>query len=60
VKIQGLEEGKIKMEFKRAERLNHFQTGIFAALDEKKSELIKARLNSILIFPSTNPCIFTL
>lgn len=30
------------MEFKRAERLNHFQTGIFAALDEKKSELIKA------------------
>lgn len=42
MKIQGLEEGKIKMEFKRAERLKHFQTGIFAALDEKKSELIKA------------------
>lgn len=31
-----------KMEFKRASRLDHFKTGIFAALDEKKNELIKA------------------
>ena len=29
------------MEFKRAERLNHFSTGIFAALDERKNKLIK-------------------
>lgn len=30
------------MEYKCAERLNHFTTGIFAALDEKKAELVKA------------------
>ncbi len=30
------------MNFEHADRLNHFSTGIFAALDEKKNELIKA------------------
>lgn len=30
------------MEFKKADRLEHFKTGVFAALDEKKNELIKA------------------
>ncbi|MGN0161094.1 MAG: aminotransferase class I/II-fold pyridoxal phosphate-dependent enzyme [Lachnospiraceae bacterium] len=30
------------MEIKRAKMLDHFQTGIFAALDEKKEELMKA------------------
>lgn len=30
------------MEIKRAQMLDHFQTGIFAALDEKKDELIKS------------------
>lgn len=30
------------MDFKRSSRLDHFKTGIFAALDEKKNELIKA------------------
>lgn len=30
------------MEFKKADRLDHFKTGVFAALDEKKNELIKA------------------
>lgn len=30
------------MDFKRSTRLDHFKTGIFAALDEKKNELIKA------------------
>lgn len=30
------------MDFKRSARLDHFKTGIFAALDEKKNELIKA------------------
>lgn len=30
------------MEFRQAKRLDHFKTGIFAALDEKKNELIKA------------------
>ena len=29
------------MEFKCSEKLNHFSTGIFAALDEKKNELIR-------------------
>jgi LL-diaminopimelate aminotransferase len=29
------------MEFKCSDRLNHFSTGIFAALDEKKNELIR-------------------
>lgn len=29
------------MEFKHSEKLNHFSTGIFAALDEKKNELIR-------------------
>ncbi len=30
------------MEYKHADRLDHFSTGIFAAMDEKKSELLKA------------------
>lgn len=29
------------MEFKKADRLNHFETGIFEYLDQKKKELIK-------------------
>ena len=27
--------------YKHADRLDHFQTGIFAAMDEKKDELIR-------------------
>lgn len=30
------------MDYIKSERLNHFSTGIFAALDEKKAELIKS------------------
>ena len=30
------------MEYKHAERLDHFSTGIFAAMDEKKAALLKA------------------
>lgn len=30
------------MEIRQAEMLNHFQTGIFAALDEKKEEMMKS------------------
>ena len=30
------------MKTPKAQRLNHFQTGIFASLDEKKNELVKS------------------
>ena len=30
------------MEIRQAEMLNHFETGIFAALDEKKEEMMKS------------------
>ena len=30
------------MEIRQAEMLNHFETGIFAALDEKKEQMMKS------------------